>query len=167
MSHSWLLHWKTGTTVAPSTWGHMREGTVRSSQRHTYLCFGGRRLGGKKKKREMGQKPTRRARSVGQMCRSCQCHQRQAWRWGGSHPFQTRRRTLDALPEAALQTHPDRSRHRQREILFSHFKNKESIRLTENGDSSAVLLLPGHLGCHPALGTGTWMVGMAVQVPRE
>lgn len=41
-------------------------------------------------------------------------------RCGGSHPFQTRQRTLDALPETELQTHPESSRHRQREILFSH-----------------------------------------------
>lgn len=92
-----------------------------------------------------------RARSMGQICCGCQCHQRPAWRWGGSHPFQTRRRTLDALPEAPLQTHPERSRHRQREILFSHFKNKKSDkisrkrrRLSHVQPCSALLLVLGH-----------------------
>lgn len=112
----WLWWWHTRGTRC---WG--------KEQPERRLSLSWREEVGWKKQWEMGWKSARRARSLGQICRSCQCHQRRGWR---SHPFQTRQSTLDALPEAGLQTHPERSRLRQREILFSYFKNKKSDKIS-------------------------------------
>lgn len=165
-----------GSGSSASTQGRMRGTSCRGDsegnckeQPERHLSSSWREEAGWKKTREMGWKPTRRERSMGQICRSCQCHQRQAWRWGGSHPFQTRQRTLDALPEAVLQTHPELSRHRQREILFSCFKNKKSDKISREWCRLSPTPAPRASRVSPCFGDRDTDValGTAVQVPRE
>jgi len=125
--------WKTGTAVAATALGDTCMaptvvGLVRGDQRGICLCSGGKRPCGKRRrggmKIEQGVMACRP--SVPQLPMSSTAGPR----CGGSHPFQTRQRTLDALPETGLQTHPESSRHRQREILFSHLeKEKKSDKI--------------------------------------
>lgn len=135
-------------------WGHRggtsccgdSEGTARSSPGDDCLCPGGRRWGGKNHERW---DENQRGEEQGPWAKSAAAANVINSRAGGSHPFQTRPRTLDALPEAELQTHPERSRHRQREILFSCFKNKKSDKISRERCRLGPAPAPG--GC--SLGT--------------
>lgn len=134
-----------------------QQGQPQGAARDIYLCPGGRRLGGKKHERSDENQPGEQAPWAKSAAAANVINGRPGGgvgailsKHGGGRWMLSQKQCCKPTQNA-----PDTGKEKYYSPIL---KIKSLIRYPENSAGSALLLLPGHPGCHLALGTGTWML---------